>query len=112
MGIKVDGECIDSARIIDIVTSEPGPVPAACRWCAPIYFSITEWTSGSKVGAAKLPSSCGEFPGDDCRVHCFTSSMPRRRRNGLSDIGSSEDCPGTRLIETTGGIVLISAPAI
>jgi hypothetical protein len=42
MGIKVDGECIDSARIIDIVASEPGHVPAACEWCAPIYFSITE----------------------------------------------------------------------
>jgi hypothetical protein len=101
-------------RIIGVATDtcEPGPVPAACGCCMPICSSRTEWTSGSKVGAARIPSSAGEFPGDDCRVHCFTFSMPRRRRNGLSDIGGTEGCSGTRLIETTDGIVLIAAPAI
>ena len=43
-----------------IATSGPEPAPVAFGWCSRTYSIATSWTSGSRVGAAKTPSSCGE----------------------------------------------------
>lgn len=70
-----------------IAASGRGPGLAACGWSMPICSRVTAWTSGSKVGDARTPSSCAESTGDGCQGCCSIAGMPRRQRSGSNGIG-------------------------